>query len=375
MARGARAQTLTVEALPEADRLGAFPHPRHTLRLFGHDGAQTELRAALDSGRMHHAWMLTGRSGIGKATLAYAVARRILAGPDERLDEPGRPFAVRADCSAERQVGVLSHPGLLLIRRPWDQKAKRHLTQIPVDEVRRLKTFVSLSAGGGDRRVVIADSLDEMNVNAANALLKALEEPPTGLVFLLIASEPGRVLPTIRSRCRTLALRPLSDDLVVRAARAAAAACDGIDLPEGTAATTLAALAEGSVGRYLTLAAADGVKLQARVRALFDRLPAVDWTAVHALADETSGADKAERFDLLWELLLTALSGSIRARVQASQATERAAACRMIAEDRVSQAAVLWADAVAEKAELDSLNLDRRILLVTLVQRLARLAG
>ena len=389
------AVTAIADPPPEADRHAPFPHPRHTASVIGHDAAAAELKAAFDGDRSHHAWLLAGPAGIGKATLAYAAARYWLADRDEReqpglglglgfgLDGSGAGAAAGAglgvapDSVAARQVAALSHPGLLLLRRPWDGKAKRHLSSIPVDEVRRLKSFLAHSAGGGERRVVIADRLDEMNVNAANALLKGLEEPPASVVFLLVCSEPGRVLPTIRSRCRLLTLRPLAAASVLAAARAAAAAADEpVELPDGDGAAGLVALAEGSVGRLLRLATRDGLRLGGQVAALFERLPRVDWAAVSALADDLQGPDRAEQFDQAWELLVDRLARLVRARLGAPQQPEDlGVAHRVIAADRIGAATDLFASAVASKAELDALNLDRRTLLIGFVRRLAALGG
>ena len=158
---------------------------------------------------MHHAWLLAGREGIGKATFAYRLARHVLARPEER-DPFGQSLEVAADSTAARQVAALSHPGLLVLRRPYDTRTKRFGASIPVDEVRRLKSFLGLTAGDGAWRVVIVDAADDLNINAANALLKSLEEPPKRAVFLLVSSEPSRLLPTIRSRSRRLDLAALA---------------------------------------------------------------------------------------------------------------------------------------------------------------------
>ncbi len=198
MAR-APAALAEAEALPEADCLEGFSHPRFTPRLFGQDAAEHVLHDALGSDRMHHAWLLTGREGIGKATLAYRVAKAALARADER-DLFGSSLDIDAATATAHQVGALSHPGLLLLRRVYEPKGKRFHASISVDEVRRLRGFLSLSAEAGSRRVVIVDSADEMNLNAANALLKSLEEPPARTIFLIISSAPGRLLATIRSR-------------------------------------------------------------------------------------------------------------------------------------------------------------------------------
>ncbi|HWK33029.1 MAG TPA: DNA polymerase III subunit delta', partial [Hyphomicrobium sp.] len=213
-----------IEALPEADRLAEFPHPRETEQLFGHSGVEATLAGALASGRVHHAWLLSGPRGIGKATLAYRFARAALAEPAER-DPSGASLSIAPETTAARQVRALSHPGLLLIRRPYDVKAKRFATSIPVDEVRRLRSFLSHRAAGDGWRVVIVDEANELNVNAANALLKSLEEPPERTVFLLVSSAPGQLVPTIRSRCRALALSPLgAKDLHAATAQALKAA-------------------------------------------------------------------------------------------------------------------------------------------------------
>ena len=151
-----------IETLPEADRLDDFPHPRETRGLFGLDAAQTTLCETLASGRMHHAWLLSGPAGIGKATLAYQFARAVLARPEER-DLFGQGMAIEPNSPTDRQVRALSHPALLVIRRTYDPKTKRFSQTIPVDEVRRLKTFLALSPEEQGWRVVIVDSADDMN--------------------------------------------------------------------------------------------------------------------------------------------------------------------------------------------------------------------
>src|SRR5262245_41214035 len=293
------------EELPEADRLEGFPHPRQTRVLFGHGEAERELAQTFAGGRMHHAWLIAGREGIGKATLAYRLTRHVLARPEAR-DAAGLSLEVGAQTAAARQVRALSHPGLLVLRRPYDPRAKRFAASILIDEVRRLRSFLGLTGGEGAWRVVIVDSADELNLNAANALLKSLEEPPRRALFLLISSEPGRLLPTIRSRCRRLDLQPLAADSLRRAAQEALAAADAA-ATEPAQWSQLERLAEGSVRRALQLAGG-GPELYGRVEGLFSQLPKLDWASAHALAESLGSSAQEQRYEAFFELFLDRLA-------------------------------------------------------------------
>ena len=365
--------TAEIEELPEADRLEGFPHPRETKELFGHADAERMLAEGLAGGRMHHAWLLAGAQGIGKATLSYRFARAALAAPDER-DASGRSLAVADTTSAARQVRALSHPGLLVIRRPYDVKAKRFATGIPVDEVRRLRSFLAHRAVADGWRVVIVDEANELNVNAANALLKSLEEPPARTVFLLVSSAPGRLVPTIRSRCRTLTLQPL-DAEALRAATTQALAASETPAPGPAEWAPLERLAEGSAGHLLGLLGSGGIELQARVTKLLSLLPKVDWRAVHTLSDELQPIAAHARFELFFELLLNALSRLVRAAATGEGAAEdRELAARLIGDARLASFAALWERIAREKADTLELNLDRKSLILETVAQLAAAA-
>ncbi|MBF9034283.1 DNA polymerase III subunit delta' [Rhodobacterales bacterium HKCCE2091] len=277
---------------PEPDRLPGAPHPRHAARVFGHDAAGAEFLSAHASGRLHHAWLVTGPRGIGKATLSWAMARFLLATPEggglfgapDSLDiDPGDPVA--------RRMAALSEPRLMLIRRPWNDKTERLATQITIDETRKLKGFFQMSSADGGARAVIVDSADEMNTAASNALLKVLEEPPARAVLFLVSHQPARLLPTIRSRCRTLRLNPLGPG-----DHAAALAQAGHETEAGE---TLHLLSEGSAGDAIRLAEAGGPDLYARIAALFRSLPRMDRQLASKLAAE-NGSE--ERFDLFLTL-------------------------------------------------------------------------
>jgi len=290
------------DALPEADRLDGAPHPRETRHLFGQSQAEAEFLDAFNTGRFPHGWLLTGPKGIGKATFAWRAARFLLASPNDESDglfgAPPSPetLDIDPDHPVAHRLHALSEPGLCLLRRPWDEKLKRLKTQLTVDEVRNLKSFFAMSAGGNGRRVVIVDSADEMNPSAANALLKELEEPPKDATLLLISHRPSGLLPTIRSRCRTLRFQPLGpEDLshaLTQAGHAPAENAEG-----------LSQLAAGSVGEAVGLLAHDGLRMYADLLTLAASLPRMDRPLALQLAEATAGKAGEARFDLTLSLL------------------------------------------------------------------------
>jgi DNA polymerase-3 subunit delta' len=370
MARTPIAQEM--EALPEADRLDGAPHPRMTAKVFGHGAAELALAAGLAQGRMHHAWLIAGPQGIGKATLAYRFARAALSWPDER-DKLGRSLSVSSETTGSRQVRALSHPGLLVIRRPYLIKDKRFAASIPVDEVRRLRQFLAMSAEPGAFRIVIVDSADELNIAAANALLKSLEEPPPRTLFLLVTAEPGRLLPTIRSRCQVVHLSALGATDLKAAVEQALEAGGGV-APSARDWPTLEHLACGSARRALSLAAGGGIALNETLLQLVGRAPKLDWVAIHGLADKLSGAAATQTYELFFELLSGLIARLVRASATGEgAATEVALAERLIGEGaRLATFADLWETIAREKVEADALNLDRKTLILDTFARLER---
>jgi DNA polymerase-3 subunit delta' len=260
-------------------------HPRETAVLFGHREAELALLNAYRSGRIPHAWLIGGAQGIGKATLAYRMARFVLAHRDALAADVQRAETLWVDPSdpVARHVAAGAHGGLLTLERSLNDKGVMR-TVITVDETRETISFFGSTAAVEGWRVCIVDTVDELNPNAANALLKVLEEPPRQSLFLLVSHAPARVLPTIRSRCRKLALRPLATADVIRAA--AQAANIAIDDP------ALGEAADGSVARALTLLGGDAIKLHQRTAALLATLPQVDPRELHALGDALGGSDR-----------------------------------------------------------------------------------
>lgn len=364
-----------LDNVPEPDRLEGFPAPRETERLYGQAAAESAFLEAFRSGRLHHAWILSGRPGIGKATFAYRIARFLLAANAER-DMFGTSLDINAGTQAARLVGCLSHPDLLVLRRPYEFKTKKLKTEITIDEVRRLRSFLGMAAGGEGWRVVIVDPADELNINAANGLLKSLEEPPPRTIFLLVSSAPERLLPTVRSRCRTLACVQLDDENLRRAvAQAINASGEDVTaaLPSGEEWQILAALSEGSVRRFLDLHAAKGLDLHRRIAGLLASLPALDWLQVHQLGDELASPAAEARYELFFDLLLGLLARMVRAAAAGGGGeAERQLAARLGLQDTLAAWAQLWETTVAEKADVDALNLDRKALILQTFQRLVQ---
>ncbi len=300
------------EHLPEADRVEGAPHPRETRELFGQDAAQAAFLQAAESGRLHHAWLLTGPRGIGKATLAWRIARHLAAREDADAggglfgDAPPPPsLEMPEDHPVWRRSLALAEPRISLCRRAWDPKAKRLMTRISVDEIRRLKSAFALSAADGGWRAAIIDSADEMNREAQNALLKLLEEPPKNTVLLLVCHQPARLLPTIRSRCRELRLLPLSAEDLARALHQAEQPIEEVEI--------LHRLSNGAPGDAVRLLAGDGPALYRSILEIVGQAPRMDIGAIGALAARCVGATNAPRYDAVIRLLPLLLARLARA--------------------------------------------------------------
>lgn len=269
------------DAAPEGDRFGTAPAPRERTRLIGHEEAQAMVRAAWDAGRLPHALLLGGAEGIGKATLAYAIARFVLSDGAA----PAHSLTVDPSHPAARQVAALSHPDLLVLRRVPNDSGKLP-SMIPAEQVRKVRSFFGSTAALGGWRVCIVDTLDEMNAQGANALLKTLEEPPNRSLFLLVSHAPGRLLPTIRSRCRMVPLRSLTGEEVVAALEDLSDVLPDLDRSRFTEA---AEASGGSVREALSLLSGDGLAVRNATSVLLDSLPDVDPKALHALGEKLQG--------------------------------------------------------------------------------------
>jgi len=325
------------------------PHPRHVQQLQGQEAAEGAFEAARARGRLHHAWLLTGLEGVGKATFAYRAARRLLGAP---AYEPNGILGANPEHPVVRQIAARSHPDLLVLEREGPDGKVRKV--IPVDEARRLAEFFSKSPASAPHRVAIIDAADDLNVNAANAILKTLEEPPPRGVLLMVSHSPGRLLPTIRSRCRRLAFQPLGVDL---AADFVAARAD-VNPEE---ALRLAQMADGAPGHALSLAASGALDMDDAARELLQDLPRIDETRALSLAEKFRGAAGADQFALLFERLA--------ARVHKLSVDRAGQGIGRL--DRWAQA---WDTLQRLPREVEALNLDRADALFTALTELRQAA-
>jgi DNA polymerase-3 subunit delta' len=332
------------------DSLDGIPEPSESLAVFGHDAAAAQFAAAHRAGKLPHAMILAGPRGIGKASLAFQLAHHLLAYPSGG-DAPAT-FAPRDPASPlYRQVASEAHPSLLHLTRPFDDKRKTFKTALTVDEIRRVGRFLSLTAHDGGWRIAIVDAADDMNVNAANALLKNLEEPPARTVFVLIAHSLGRVLPTIRSRCRIVRLSALAGADLESALGAIGKTPD----PDGRG--TLLSRSGGSVRNAVMLTEYGGLEIAEaldRIAAMPDP-PAAE---THRLADAVAGRDRAIQLGIFNDHALDILAHA------ANEAAMRGESGRA---DRISEA---WQDSRIAILETETYNLDRKQHVLSMIARL-----
>lgn len=332
------------------DSLDGVPEPSETVRAFGHDAQAVQFAAAHRAGKLPHALVFAGPRGIGKASMAFQLAHYLLAHPSSK-NAPA-DFAPRDPSSSlYRQVASGAHPSVLHLTRPLNDRTKAFKTALTVDEVRRVGRFLGLTAHDGGYRVVIVDPADDMNTNAANALLKNLEEPPARTVFILIAHSLGRLLPTIRSRCQIVRFQPLGDDDML----AALAAIDKV--PEADARDALLSRAAGSVRSAVMLTDYGGVEI-AEALAKLVCTPNPPAAETHKLADAIAGRDQAIQFGIFNDHALDLLARA------AGEAAVRGDSERA---NRISEA---WQNSRIAILETDTYNLDRKQHVLSMIARL-----
>jgi DNA polymerase-3 subunit delta' len=344
------------------------PHPRKATDLLGHGEGERVLLRAWTSGRLPHAWLITGARGIGKATLAYRFAKFALAGGGEAglFGDGPDTLALDAEHPVQRQVAAGSHPDIFALTpfMPREQRTLKPSADILVEHVRQAVHFCFMTPASADWRVIVVDPAEEMNANAANALLKVLEEPPKQALLLLVSHAPARLLPTIRSRCAQLQLGALDADSLARL----------LDrhLPEASAddRAALTQLAEGSVGRALDLHRGGGLDLYRELVGLLTGLPRLDTGRLHAFADKLAQGQDPTTFRLGGELLGWWLARLIRCKARGETpgdvvGGEGEAATRLAARADLEQWLGLWEKVAGLFRRAERANLDRKQVVLT----------
>jgi DNA polymerase III subunit delta' len=358
--------------------------PRGTHDLIGHEAGEARLLEAWSSGRMPHAWLFTGPRGIGKATLAFRLARFALHGgkPDEgpslfgeaELGPSTQGLGIDPEHPVARQVANGSHPDLLVIERSINQKTKALRREIVVEDVAALSKFLRLTSAAGGWRVVVVDAVDEMNRNAANAMLKLLEEPPKRALLILVSHAPGGLLPTIRSRCRKLHLSPLRDEHVQSLLDAFTPDLDP-DL-----ALMATKLAEGSIGRALEIAANDGPTILRDAVRVLDGAPPINRKKLYDVSDKWLRRGKGEDGDPLagrMELILWWLGQGVRRLASGATASpDTIPGEGKVFDGLVGRYGLAGCCARLEQAESSlrrgiGLNLDRKQMVMSMMRELA----
>jgi DNA polymerase-3 subunit delta' len=339
------------------DRIEGIPDPLENLRLVGYRNILDQLAERYASGRMHHAWLLTGPRGIGKATLAARFAGHLFRHPDP-ASAPGHYVQPPDDDPVEGQVARGAHPNYLHMRRPWNEKDKKWRRDLTVEEIRRTVPFFGKSAGRPGWRVAVVDTADDLNASAANALLKILEEPPPNALFLVLANAP-KMLATIRSRCQKIIMRPppKADIIDVLGHLGFAQDLSPEDL------SLVAELSGGSVRRAITLANGRGIELYRRFLSITSQHDQIPWDLVHGLAGELAPAESNDRYRLLLDIVQDTLSRRLQGAVLPEAA--KAAVGRDQSRD-LARLADVW-EKINRSAQLaDAWNLDRKQVILNL---------
>ena len=353
MARAARPP----ETREPPDALAGAPLPRQNTSLVGHGEAERILLDAYRSGRMHHGWLIAGEHGIGKATLAFRLARFVFAHPDPASPEAiaAADLSVAADHPAARKAALGTHADLLHLQREWDDKNKRYRMDLGVGAVRRVIPFLGTTAGEGGWRIVIGDPADEMTTSAANALLKNLEEPPRRTLFLLLTESAGSLPPTIRSRCRVLPLKPLGREDMERVMAEL-----GVTLPSGRDRAVQLALAGGRPRKLIELVQNDGAALYRLM------LRAVEKGEPEAQLKLSAAAPEGYR------QVLDLLLGYLHRRVRGEPEADPGASPPVLP---LVTWAELWEKASVSGLEVEEYNLDRRQFLLELLETVSAAAS
>ena len=366
-----------------SEAVSPVPAPEANPDLIGQDKAESVLLDAYNSGRLPHAWLITGPRGTGKATLAFRFARFVLSGggtaeEGDSLFGDELPSATGMGLSPDhpvfRQVAGGAHPDLMVLRRSENEKTKKLRQEIVIDDVRKVTNFLRMTSTAGGWRVVIVDTADDLNRNSANGLLKVLEEPPEDALLILISNAPGALLPTIRSRCCQLPIVALSvpelEGLLEKY------------LPDSgqEERRALAVLSEGAAGRALELAEGGGLEIYREMLTLLDSLPRVETARLHAFGELIGRDNTGTAFRLGGELLSGWIARGLEARARGVTPVdvfegEAAIRERLLSRGNLEQWLTVWENLTALFQRTERANLDKKQAVIAAFLDLERLAA
>jgi len=349
--------------------------PRNNHNLSGHDAAELIFLNAFNLDKVHHAWMITGPKGIGKATLAYKMARFLLNNLPTDTVTPGlfgdvleKRVITSLDTDLETQPNYLisagSNPDLMVVERSEDPKTGKMRNNILIEDIRKVNRFFHKTSTAGGWRVAIVDTADEMNRNASNAILKTLEEPPQNSILIILANAPGKLLPTIKSRCRMLPLKPLKSDAVKSILQSFFATY------EDNVIDGYVALSNGSPGYAISLIEHEGLKLYKEMLSLLATMPNINVPLMHEFAGSITTKKSGDMFLLFSEILSHFISRMIRHvsykgtvhthNIKESLESEFELMEKLGAIIPLDQWAELWEKISLRMKEADALNMDRK---------------
>src|SRR6202035_548662 len=331
------------------------PHPRESYNCFGHAETEREFILSYLSGHLPQAFIVGGPPGVGKATLAWRLARFLLVNPDSAAaaGEATADLFVAPDHPVSRQIVALAHPDLVLLRREWNEKDKRFFTEIRVEDVRRAIHMFQQAAGQGGYRICILDCAEDLNAHSANALLKLIEEPPPRSLFLLVAHRPGDMLATLRSRCQKIVLKSLAATDIGHIVAALGPPWSAAGEAKLEAAI---ARAQGSIQNVLRLLDDRGIELDTNLGRMLDDLPRIDWSKVHALADRVAARNNGKDYDTM----LAAIDAWLDTKVRRGALSPEANCARL------APYALVWEKLSEVARETDTFNLDKRPFVLSL---------
>lgn len=360
-------------------------HPRHTLALSGHGEAERLFLEAYNEDRMHHAWLLTGPKGIGKSSFAWRAAKFLLAmgvkeqAGDSLFGDALPPveytsLTVDEDHDAIARVKAATHGDIQEIKRTVNKDTGKLRKEVVIDDIRKLISFSTQTSSEGGWRIAIIDSVDDLNVSAANALLKLLEEPPAKTILFLISHSPGKLLPTIRSRCRALKMTPLPTDSVKAVLAGKFPSLSVADMD------ALAVLSEGAPGKACQYAATSALELYDEMLRFYNMTPRIDVPALHKFAERLAAAKADAEYRLFVELLYFLMQRLIRfmatGQVQAAASeAENMVFHHISAKSGLDRLLDLWEKTVDLLERTDSVNLDRKQVIINIFSQLAGLVS